>query len=125
MAAGRKISLEKAHELAKGRVYTGDEALKLGLVDTLGGFYEAFAIAKKSLGVAETRPVKLKIFPRRLTFRERFFGRGPDNSEDITNDNTHQLAVLPEQSVLKKIIQAGAMSIDNNDILKMEEPWLY
>ncbi len=47
VAAGRKQAPEKIYEIAEGRVYTGSEALKLGLVDRLGGLREALQAAKE------------------------------------------------------------------------------
>ena len=35
-AKGRKMSYDKLHELAQGRVYTGAMAKKIGLIDELG-----------------------------------------------------------------------------------------
>lgn len=47
VATGRKISVERADELGRGRVYSGDEARRLGLVDHLGGFSAALARARQ------------------------------------------------------------------------------
>jgi protease-4 len=44
VAAGRNLPAEKVRELADGRVYTGRQALALGLVDALG--YQEDAVAK-------------------------------------------------------------------------------
>jgi protease-4 len=46
VAEGRKLPQERVREIAKGRVWTGEQALKLGLVDELGGFYHAVDKAK-------------------------------------------------------------------------------
>ena len=46
VAEGRKLSPERVREIAKGRVWTGEQALNLGLVDELGGFYQAVDKAK-------------------------------------------------------------------------------
>ena len=46
VAAGRKLSPERVREIAKGHVWTGVQAKQLGLVDELGGFYEAVDKAK-------------------------------------------------------------------------------
>jgi protease-4 len=43
---GRKLPLEKVKEIADGRVYTGTMARQMGLVDDLGGLYDAITIAK-------------------------------------------------------------------------------
>ena len=62
VASGRKLPLEKVKEIAGGRIYTGDEALRLGLVDTLGGFYEAIQSAK-ILRIPDKRMVLIKNSP--------------------------------------------------------------
>lgn len=40
-AEGRHMPIEKLYEIAEGRVWTGEDALQLGLVDELGGIYQA------------------------------------------------------------------------------------
>ena len=47
VAVGRHLSPERVQEIAKGRVWTGVQAKELGLVDKLGGFYDAVAEAKR------------------------------------------------------------------------------
>jgi protease-4 len=68
VAEGRKLPVEKVRELAKGRVWTGDEAVKLGLVDQLGGFQEAVEAAKQLAGIKGN--VRLKMLPPRLSVFE-------------------------------------------------------
>ena len=46
VAAGRNMSVDKVKEIADGRVYTGTTAKELGLVDDLGGLYDAISIAQ-------------------------------------------------------------------------------
>lgn len=46
VAEGRKLPPERVREIAKGRVWTGEQAKQLGLVDELGGFYQAVDKAK-------------------------------------------------------------------------------
>lgn len=47
VAAGRKMSMEQVEALAQGHVYLGTDALKLKLVDELGGLDKAVAKAAK------------------------------------------------------------------------------
>lgn len=47
----RKLSLEKLKKFADGRVFTGVQALKLGLIDTLGSYEDAIKIAAKLGGI--------------------------------------------------------------------------
>lgn len=45
-------------ELAQGRVWTGKAAVERRLVDAIGGFHTALAIAKEKAGIAEDQPVR-------------------------------------------------------------------
>ena len=47
VAEGRRMSPDRVHELARGRVWTGADALANGLVDELGGMDRAAAIARR------------------------------------------------------------------------------
>ena len=56
VAKERKLPIDKLKKFADGRVFTGAQALKLGLVDTLGSFEDAIKIAAK-LGGIKGEPV--------------------------------------------------------------------
>ncbi|MDH2427679.1 S49 family peptidase [Sphaerisporangium sp. TRM90804] len=62
VAEGRGIDRERAHELARGRVWTGADAHARGLVDELGGLEDAVALARKRVGLPADAPVRT--FPR-------------------------------------------------------------
>jgi protease-4 len=62
VAAGRRIPAERVHELARGRVWTGADAIANGLADEAGGLREAIAIARKRAGLPGDAPVR--IYPR-------------------------------------------------------------
>ncbi len=51
VAEGRKLPVEKVRELADGRIFSGEQARNLGLVDELGGLEEAIAMAAKMAGI--------------------------------------------------------------------------
>ncbi|THD64814.1 signal peptide peptidase SppA [Phenylobacterium sp.] len=51
VAEGRKLPVERVREIAKGHVWTGVQAKELGLVDQIGGFYDAVAKAKALAGI--------------------------------------------------------------------------
>ncbi len=56
---GRNLPLEQVREISDGRVFTGRQALEMGLVDQLGGFYEALDEAKTRAGIeGEVRIVR-------------------------------------------------------------------
>jgi len=51
VATGRNLPLQKVQAIAKGRVWTGAQAKELGLVDDVGGFYQAVDKAKALAGL--------------------------------------------------------------------------
>ncbi|OJW50166.1 MAG: signal peptide peptidase SppA [Alphaproteobacteria bacterium 41-28] len=68
VAKGRKMTRDQVEKVARGRVWTGEQALALGLVDQLGGFQSAIDLAKQEAGLAHDAGVE--IYPRRKTFLE-------------------------------------------------------
>jgi protease-4 len=64
VARGRNLSPERVKEIAKGRVWTGQDALALGLVDALGGYPRALALLREAAGIEPEAPVRLRPFPR-------------------------------------------------------------
>lgn len=46
VAKGRRLDISEVKRIAEGRIYTGEQAKKLKLVDELGGFERAIAVAK-------------------------------------------------------------------------------
>ncbi|HEX8826300.1 MAG TPA: S49 family peptidase, partial [Archangium sp.] len=67
-AAGRKLPVEKLREVAKGRVWTGEDAKERGLVDELGGFPVALRLAKEAAKLEGE--VKVETFPRKKSAAE-------------------------------------------------------
>ena len=47
VARGRNLTTNRVDEIAQGRVWSGADALKIGLVDELGGLDQAIAVAAK------------------------------------------------------------------------------
>jgi protease-4 len=70
VAEARQTSPEKIDAIAQGRVWTGQQARHVGLVDQLGGLQTAVAIAKQRARIAAEEEVELVIFPPRRTFYE-------------------------------------------------------
>ena len=61
----RKRSPEEIERAAQGRVWTGQQALEVGLVDEMGGLDRAIAIAKEKAGIPQGRSVSLEVHPRK------------------------------------------------------------
>lgn len=49
--AGRHLSHDGLDSIAQGRVWTGEDALKIGLVDVMGGLEDAISIAAAKAGI--------------------------------------------------------------------------
>ena len=49
--SGRGLTHDELHAIAQGRVWTGEDALKIGLVDVLGGLEDAIRIAAQKAGI--------------------------------------------------------------------------
>jgi protease-4 len=50
VADGRGMSMDAVEEVARGRVWTGDDALENGLVDEIGSLEDAVAYAEELIG---------------------------------------------------------------------------
>lgn len=80
VSKARKLSREQVDAMARGRVFTGEQALARGLVDRLGGFDAALEEAKKLAGLAPDAPVKLRFYPRRAKPWQKLLERGGDEA---------------------------------------------
>ena len=67
-------------EIAGGRVYTGRQALELGLVDKMGGLQDAVKTAAKEAGIAE---YEIRVIPEPLSFFELLMGRSSESDEFV------------------------------------------
>ena len=76
-AAGRGMAYEQLEPLARGRVWTGADALERGLVDTLGGLPRAVERAAERAGLRRER-VRVQALPHVTPF-DRL--RAPDSSD--------------------------------------------
>lgn len=61
VAGGRRLPLERVRAIAEGRVYSGRQALALGLVDRLGGLAEAVAEVAELAGLSAGVPLALEV----------------------------------------------------------------
>jgi protease IV len=77
VAEGRGLTREQVHEVARGRVWTGADALERGLVDELGGYAEALRAVRGALGLDADAPLRLRPLPRQPA-AERLGLREPD-----------------------------------------------
>lgn len=96
VANGRKLPIEKVDSIAQGRVWTGSQALQLGLVDTLGNINDAVTIAAK---LANLKDYRVTEYPQRDNKFSKIF--------EILNDDMNE-SIMKEKlgeyySIYKKL----------------------
>lgn len=76
VAEGRDLPLSRVQEVARGRVWTGEQALERGLVDRIGGLRDAIDSARELSGIGADQAYQVRRFPAPKTpveaFREMF-----------------------------------------------------
>ncbi|MEW6442446.1 MAG: signal peptide peptidase SppA [bacterium] len=72
VAAGRGTDRERLEGLADGKIYTGRQAMELGLVDEIGGLQRAILDTGKRVGIPEEPPRVVSFRRRRRMLTERF-----------------------------------------------------
>ena len=71
VAEGRDMTVEDVDAIAQGRVWTGAEALEIGLVDQIGTLEDAIEYAAMSIeGVTSVSDVQIAAYPKPLTTLE-------------------------------------------------------
>lgn len=83
VSTGRKMDINQVDSIAQGRVWTGTDALALGLVDGLGGLDRAIASAAAK---AKLKDYQVVTYPEPIDRLEEFFkqfGKQPDASAII------------------------------------------
>lgn len=73
VAEGRKIPYATVQNIARGRVWTGADALPRGLVDELGTFWTAVGDVKQAIGVTPDTRVVFKLYPGKESFLASLF----------------------------------------------------
>jgi protease IV len=61
---GRGMTQDQVHEVARGRVWTGSQAMGKKLVDSTGGLIDALEEAKRRGGYPVNRPLRLVVLPK-------------------------------------------------------------
>lgn len=96
-AKGRKKSFDEMQEVAQGRTWYGSQAIEKGLVDKLGGFPVAIALAKEKAGIAASSPVKVELFDKKESVFDKWM------KPDEESEDGMELADV----VLKKVLEGS------------------
>lgn len=113
VAMGRDLPLARVQALARGRVWTGAQALDHGLVDRIGGLTDAIEEARALAGLASDEPARIRRFPAQPTPLEAFqqlFGVSAEGAQAAARLNA--LLELPEvRAALRERERLGAPGV--------------
>ena len=104
VSKGRKLDLEKVEEIAKGRVWTGVQALENGLVDEIGGLTEALEYTKKQIGAKEGEYVAVANWPVEKSLQQQLL-------ENFAGDKMEVQASSTLSHTLKNGSGGGVMNV--------------
>jgi len=103
VADGRKLPKEKVLEIARGRVWTGEDAKAIGLVDELGGYATALKLAKAAAKIPADEKVKVTVFPRERNPFETLAARLSGEEEDESSFTSIVRLLEPIRPALRQI----------------------
>jgi len=119
VASGRHMTQGEVEEVAKGRVWSGEDAKARGLVDELGGSAVALRLAKEAAKLAPDAAVKLTVFPReREAFEiifDRLFGKEHDGEEGGASSRATERSLKAALPLLQRL----ETMLDNSGVLTM------
>lgn len=110
VSEGRGKTKEQIHEIAQGRVWTGEKALEIGLVDELGDLNDAIALAAEKAGITDYR---LKEYPEVKEPLQQFIDNltGNDDGDPLANKSVNTMLqnelgeMYPHVKALQEMIQ--------------------
>jgi protease-4 len=111
VADGRKTTPDKIEPLAQGRVWLGNDALRIHLVDELGGIDAAIRALQVKARLPVGQTARLVVFPGRKSFWQRLFG---------SDDASASVRLSPEEWLVQRAGgQAGLMPFVQGGMLRV------
>jgi protease-4 len=117
---GRGLDDDAVEAVAKGRIWTGERAKGLGLVDELGGFATAIALAKSEAGIDADEDIELALYPRERGIVEQFLGPGPDSSE--SQPKAAEVRIAADIERLRPLVRQLAVLTDPDQAVLSMQP---
>jgi protease IV len=113
VADGRKMTKEQVNVVGRGRVWTGTDALRIGLVDKLGGINDAIAYATKEAGLDKA---KILFYPQRKSDKWMEIIEQLEDEDEDAQVSFEQSAQLPKELMeqynkLKRIEQYSGIQM--------------
>ncbi|MFL5265776.1 MAG: signal peptide peptidase SppA [Stellaceae bacterium] len=119
VAAGRHMTQEEVEAVAKGRVWSGEDAKARGLVDELGGYAVALRLAREAAKIPAEAPFTLTVFPREEgpveLLYNRIFGKDREREDGTVSSG----AIERSLKVVQPLVQRLETVLDNPGVLTM------
>ncbi len=103
VAQGRDMSVEEVHENARGRVWSGEDALANGLVDEIGGYRDALAKAAELAGIEAGTQLRILHYPARRSGFDALDGLVAASAE--TGRSVSMLNAVTSDPQLRSVIE--------------------
>lgn len=113
VADGRKMTVDQVEQIAQGHVFTGEDALKIKLIDELGGLDKAVA---KAAALAKTKSYYTQGYPAPLDFFDQLLQESTDNGSYLDGKLKTSLGTLYEPM---KMVN----NITTMDRIQARMPW--
>mmetsp|Transcript_38206 Transcript_38206/g.61164 ORF Transcript_38206/g.61164 Transcript_38206/m.61164 type:complete len:978 (+) Transcript_38206:17-2950(+) len=107
----RDMEMEQLETVAKGQVWLGSQALEIGLVDDLGGLYDAMTKMKELLNIPTYKKIKLVNPLGKMTIWDILLGSTPENENDFSVPRT-------SMAVFESVVSAMAHFVNPVNWLK-------
>ncbi len=119
---GRNMSIDKVKAVAKGRIWSGDDARRVGLVDQLGGFREAIELAREASGISETEKFSLVVYPKKKTLLDLLTDKFLAVKENSSNPHTLVSALKSLQPYFNVLAKLG---LTHTGVLSLPPEYIY
>jgi protease-4 len=105
VASGRHMTPDAVEAVAQGRVWSGEEAKKNGLVDALGGYEVALRLAKQAANISADSPIQMTVFPREQSLADYLYERltGKEREDDDIGVTALGQIIEAAQPLLERI----------------------
>jgi protease-4 len=116
VSEGRGMTKERVNEIARGRVWTGRDALKIGLVDRLGGIQDAIAYAAKKSSISA---------PKVLYYPLKKEDKWADLFEQLEEEQANEIRISQQGSMPQELVNYynQLKSIESMSGIQMRMPF--
>ena len=116
VAEGRGMTKERVNEIARGRVWTGRDALEIGLVDKLGGIQDAIAYAAKKANISS---------PKVLYYPLKKSDKWGELFEQFEEEQANEIHVSQQGSMPQELVNYynQLKSIESMSVMQMRMPF--